>query len=253
MHMIGKGERRAGVTIGGFAIAVVTVVGAIALGGQWAGAQPGDDVDPEHGDHYHAADLANQNRFTGQGEVWPPRPDGAGAPRSLPIAEPRYDDDPIIADIATDGRVAELLGEQWTVLAIGPAAVNGKGAGAAAGQGRIQITFFSRSTNQSVIVDVTGRRVADVATVDPAVEQLPLNPEEKADAVDIARRYWLDAGETSVDNLEGFAIQAYQPGGSLYDVRMAYVSFHVDADSRPELLAWVDLTNEVVTEAREER
>lgn len=248
-----SGEGRAGSRWTGAAILVAAAIGLTMLGGRLAGAAPGDNVDPDQGDRYLAADLANQNRFTGQGEVWPPRPDGAGEPRTVPTLEPRYDRDRLVAGIVTDDRVSPLLGDRWDVLAVGTSGENEKRSARATARGQSRITFFSRSTNQSVIVDVMGGRITTINTLAPTVEQLPLNPAEKADAVAIARKYWLEQGVTSVNNLQGFAIQAYEPGGSLYNTRMAYVSFHVDADSRPELLAWVDLTKEVVASAREDR
>jgi len=76
---------------------------------------------------------------------------------------------------------------------------------------------------------------------------------EKSLAIEIAREYWIERDEPRVAQLEGYAIQTYQPDGSLYPTRVAYVSFHVQSPEPPELITWVDLSKERVFRAKVER
>ncbi len=241
------------------AAAVISVTlagagGAILSGTSLVGAAANGDahihdheVDPEHGNHYHAADLNGEGRFSGQGEVWPPRPDGAGAPTEIRQAALGYKSDPLAARAATQSDVAAQLGDRWDVLEVADGVSEGKGN---SGRSRQVVTFFSYDLNHSVQVEMRGANVTDMKTIAPTVAQLPLNPAEKARAVEVARSYWNEQGESAVNDLEGFSIQAFQPSGAFYDVRMVYVSFHENADTRPDYLTWVDLSNETVADSK---
>ncbi len=242
--------RRARLLAAAGAVAIVGV-GTLSLTADAAPSQERqDEINREVGDVYHAADLRRQSRWTGEGEVWPPRPNGAGAPTRLEQRDaPQYGNDPLAQRIAANAEVAELLGDRWSVLEVADNAGDAKDNRA---QGRSTITYFSRSTNRSVIVDVAGQRVHSVETMPATVNQLPVTPEEANEAIEIARQHWQEQGKSRVNDLEGFVIMALQPGGALFDVRMVYVSFHVDADAHPEFVTWVDLTNEVVSHGREE-
>lgn len=241
--------------IGLAAVTVLSVVGlaawSFAVG---ASADPSSmQVDREFGDGYDAADLGRQSRW--QSDSWPPRPDGAGPATKLPtVNPPAYGRDPLAQQVAADSRVAPLLGDRWSVLEVAHHVPGDKGTAPDIGRGlgRSRVTYYSRSTNQSVIAEVAGRRVEDVSTVAPTENQLPVSPEEADDAVAIARAYWSEQGEGRVDDLEGFVIMAFKPDGSLFDSRMVYVSFHVNADELPEFITWVDLTEEAVSHGRQE-
>lgn len=247
---VGRPRFVAGAAGLGLAAIAITTLGAGTLVG--ADANDGThthnhETDPEHGEHYHAADLDGEGRFTGQGEVWPPRPDGAGEPTEVPNEEPEYVEDPLVDRASRPTDVADLLGERWDVLEVIEAISVGKGETDPGGQA---VTFFSYDNNQSVRVELRGGAVTRIETTDPARGQLPLNPEEKERAIDIARDHWSEQGESAVNDLEGFSIQAFEADGSFYDVRMVYVSFHQNADTRPDFLTWVDLSNESVADAK---
>lgn len=243
---------RGRVVAAALSVAAIAAGGAVVAGTGIVGAQADDDththehgVDPEHGNHYHAADLNGQGRFSAQGEVWPPRPDGAGPPTRIPREEPGYKADQRAQQAAGQSEVAALLGERWDVLEAAEGVTDGKGR---SDRSRHQVTFFSYDNNHSVEVKMQGANVVEVKTIDPASEQLPLNPTEKARAVDIARAHWNGQGESAVNDLEGFSIQAFRPEAGFFDVRMVYVSFHQNADTRPDFLTWVDLSNETVAD-----
>ncbi len=225
-------------------LAGTSLVGAAANDDAHTHAQ---GVDPEHGNHYHAADLNGAGRFSAQGDVWPPRPDGAGAPTRIQQAEPAYNGAPLARQGAERSTVAEHLGERWAVLEIAEGVSDGKGQ---SDRSRQVVTYFSYDMNQSVRVEMRGANVTDVKTIDPSQAQLPLNPDEKARAIDIARAHWNEQSESAVNDLEGFSIQAFQPDGQFFGVRMVYVSFHENADARPDFLTWVDLSNETVADSK---
>jgi len=116
-----------------------------------------------------------------------------------------------------------------------------------------RVEYFSRSTNKTVIVESVNGVITDVASYAAADRQPPLGEMEKSLAIEIARQYWIERDEPRVTQLEGYAIQTYQPDGSHYATRVAYVSFHVQSPEPPELITWVDLSNERVFRAEVER
>ncbi len=235
-------------------VAITGAGGAVLTGTSLVGAAANDNththeagVDPDHGNHYHAADLNGEGRFSAQGDVWPPRPDGAGAPTRIQQAEPGYNSEPLAVRGAERSAVDEHLGERWDVLEIAEGVSGGKGQ---SDRSRQVVTYFSYDLNQSVQVEMRGANATDIKIIEPSRAQLPLNPNEKARAVEIARAHWADQGQSAVNDLEGFSIQAFQPDGQFYGVRMVYVSFHENADTRPDFLTWVDLSNETVADSK---
>ncbi len=202
--------------------------------------------------------LDNDGRFTGPGEVWPPQPKGATdiVERSAdeiaavePAARVRMLDAQAVEDdrrspsqvLAADIGVAEALGDRYNLIA------------AEAVDGVDRFIYYSLATNQTVDVTVDGDALADLTTHRPGVFQPELSHREKLAAVDVARAHWEAKGDARIDTLQGYSILAFQPGGAYYDTRMVYVSFHIDEDSRPELLAWVDLVTGQVTKSEVDR
>ncbi|MEM9653787.1 MAG: hypothetical protein AAGA65_16970 [Actinomycetota bacterium] len=194
--------------------------------------------------------LDNDGRFTGPGDVWPPQPRSATAmiDRSAVDFAPMSAADRLLAIdgaapagrapsevLAADDNVLGAIGESANLIAVEEV------------DGATHLAWFSLSNNQTVEVVVKGDRVTSLVTSDPTVFQPELSHAEKLAAVDVARAHWVGKGDRRIDGLEGFSILAFQPGGAYYDTRMVYVSFHVDEDARPELLAWVDLvTGDVI-------
>lgn len=188
--------------------------------------------------------LDNDGRFTGPGEVWPPQPKGATDIVNRSAAEiapePQAERLATLDEIAPADRgpsdvvveSAELqaeIGEESNLIAVEDT------------NGSTQMMWYSLSNNQTVDVVIEDGAVARLSTFEPGTFQPELSDAEKQAAVDIARAYWVGRGDRRIDGLQGFSILAFQPGGAYYETRMVYVSFHIDEDSRPELLAWVDL------------
>ncbi len=196
--------------------------------------------------------LDDEGRFTGPGEVWPPQPKDA-----TDIVERT---DIGLSVLAGDDNILERLDEAAgaerapsEVLASDEAVIEALGdrhnliAAEAAADGVTRYVYYSLSSNQTVDVTVTGDSVSELLLIAPDEFQPELSQAEKDQAVELARAHWEDRRDRRIGSLQGYSILTFKPDGSYHDTRMVYVSFHVDEDSRPELLAWVDLaTGEVV-------
>lgn len=194
--------------------------------------------------------LDNDGRFTGPGEVWPPQPKDATdiVNRSAAEIAPEPQAERLAAldavapaeqapsdVVAGSAEVQAAIGENSNLIAVEET------------NGSTQMIWFSLSNNQTVDAVVEGGAVSTLLTLEPGTFQPELSDAEKLAAVDIARAHWVSKGDRRIDGLQGYSILAFQPGGAYYETRMVYVSFHIDEDSRPELLAWVDLvTGDVV-------
>lgn len=235
-------------------VALVAGVGVVSLLWSAAGAQNDRETTQRDDGHDHITVLDHEGRFTGPGE-WPPR--NKQADTEL-IREAVRDADPEvtarIAALRDDSRVAAALGERYSLIGTGnPLSLDPNAEKGALDLDRTQTVYFSLTNNQTVVVEALDGVVTDIETTAAADGQLSLTLEEDAQAIAIARAYWEDAGDKRIDQLQGYSIWAIRPGGRTYDVRMAYVSFHIDADSNPELITWVDLTNGEVAEGRVDR
>ena len=115
----------------------------------------------------------------------------------------------------------------------------------------VRVTYFSYSRNATVEVLVQDGAVTDVKSIPAAVYQPEPTNGEKQQAIDLARAYFADQGFDRVQQLQGYAIQAYQPEGAtgFYENRVLYVTFHAGLEERPEFVAWVDLTHETINKA----
>ncbi|MGE0824936.1 MAG: hypothetical protein AB7G75_17745 [Candidatus Binatia bacterium] len=117
-----------------------------------------------------------------------------------------------------------------------------------------RFVYFSQENNSTVEVTFNGVAIQAINTIAPSEYQPEITEEEVLAATQIARTHFLSLGLTRVQDLQGYGILAYQPEGKgFYDSRVIYISFHVDNDSRPELVAWVDLSHQTILDAREER
>lgn len=117
-----------------------------------------------------------------------------------------------------------------------------------------QLFYFSHENNTTVEVTIKESRVRRVLRI-PATDYQPdVTDDEIGQAEAIARNYFKDRGASRVSKLAGYGILAYQPEGKgFYPVRVIYISFHENRDAPPEFSAWVDLSNQQVMRAREER
>ncbi|MFK7860905.1 MAG: hypothetical protein AB8B64_18955 [Granulosicoccus sp.] len=140
--------------------------------------------------------------------------------------------------------VQVLLGDRYSMLQ--SARVRDK---AARNKKVFHVEYFSRSENRTVIAKSVNGVITEVNSYAASERQPPLGEEEKALAINIARQYWVDQDDPRVGELAGYAIQTFQPDGSPYASRVAYVSFHAQSPEPPELFTWVDLSEENVFRA----
>ena len=223
----------------------------------------------DHADHDHASTLDADGRFTGPGEVWPPQPKNATdvveldfSDLAAPVAERTVaaaaDDRDIVADIRPAEAalaipaVADATGERYNLISITEHEIV---PGSEKGQDdeATLVVFYNLGDDLTVEAFIDGDALAALVVSPAGQHQPPLSVKEKSAAAELARAHWSAEGDPRIDQLEGFTILAVQPGGAYYDSRVAYVSFHLDARSNPELLTWVDLTTEVVIEAKVDR
>lgn len=213
-----------------------------------AGAQGGWTVGDAESARDHVTVLHSQGRFTGPGD-WPPAPHEARTPllrASRPVDVARGQ---VVDRVERHNEVRDLLGDEYSLISSSHPPSDG--VGAAKGEldrSQLETMWFSRSTNQTVIVvsDAAGARPSKVSTVPAGDMQPDLTDEEDEMAIELARTFWAAEGDKRIDALEGFSIWALREDGRVYDVRMAYVSFHRTREHEPELITWVDLTNMTV-------
>ncbi|MFA9564863.1 MAG: hypothetical protein ACERLM_09185 [Acidimicrobiales bacterium] len=196
----------------------------------------------DDGAHEHdGPELSGFTEFTAQGGDWPPQMDGIEAVR------------PVISDVEEDEAavsVGDLLESDEVRTALGDRFV-ASGEGRSATDGSQRSVFFSHDTNTTVEVVSTDLSVDEVIVTPASSYQPPETIQESNDAADLACDALLDAGHTDVESLDGYGILAYpdDPDLAFFDHRVLYVSFHENEDSRPEFVAWVDLTTRDVVRA----
>ena len=117
-----------------------------------------------------------------------------------------------------------------------------------------RLVSFSHEKNVTVEVGLDAEeRIVSVSTTPAKDYQPEITDEEAKEAEQLARGYLKRLKSKRVAGLQAFSILAYKPEGTgFYDTRVIYVSFHKDNDSPPELMAWVDLTNQRILQVREE-
>lgn len=193
--------------------------------------------------------VTGGGRFIGNqvSDVWPPQPMGISSVRALELPPQLALDESFQQAGPTAREVAEasnsvrvLLGNRYKFISQRP--VLAKWSKEHLGD---EAVFYSYDQNLTVVAVVEQAQVVDVQGILPTEFQPPLAPDEKARATELARSYWQAAGDVRIDDLEAFAILTYD-GADGHAVRMAYVTFHYTSTINPELLTWVDLTNERV-------
>jgi hypothetical protein len=117
-----------------------------------------------------------------------------------------------------------------------------------------QLVLYSHDRNATVEVGFDAEETIEAVNFIPANEYQPdITDEEIADAAQLARAYFLRQGFHRVAGLRAYGILAYKPEGTgFYDTRVIYISFHKHDDAPPQLMAWVDLTNQRILQVREE-
>jgi len=186
--------------------------------------------------------------------IWPPTPHGADniVVRSEAEAQRQRQAtglarlDALDQKVRANPLVAEALGQRSTRVAFVDIAIDAKAK--AAGEPS-RLVYYNRDTNTTVQV-LLGLNET-VLTAPASVYQPDLAESEEQEAVTIARKYFVQAGNSRVAALRGYTIMAYPPNQKgFYSTRVAYVSFHVNDDARPEFEAWVDLSNQRVIKAQ---
>lgn len=201
--------------------------------------------------------LDDEGRFTGPNGEWPPQPKDATDIVERPdLAQPPAAvDQPLerlqAADAQAPSPVEVLAADQSVVDALG--ARSNLIAAETQDGGSARFLYYSLSTNQTVDVSVAAGAVTDLQLIAPDQFQPELSQAEKQAAVEVARAHWEEVGDDRIDILQGYSILTFRRDGSYHDTRMVYVSFHIDEDSSPELLTWVDLSASEIHDSRVDR
>jgi len=116
---------------------------------------------------------------------------------------------------------------------------------------KVRLQYFDRRKNATMEVILDGDNVRETKIIPASEYQPEITDEEIAEAINLAREYFTNAGIPWVLDLKGFGILAYKPHGKgFYNGRVIYVSFHQNNDSPPEFSAWVDLTRQKIIKTR---
>lgn len=241
-------------------LAPVCLVFGVVLVSGLSGAGAQDSEDGHDHDHDHS-DLVHHEHFTPPGgeDAWPPRP--VGAPELQP-ADPMTSAErgsantnrnavgtnqrfPNAAGEATIAPPSAVIEDPEVIAALGtdfsPVSVSEAQQGKYDSIGRTW-TWFSRSNNQTVVVeeDVDGSPI--VSAIDASDMQPIISNQERVLAHDIGMDWLLNNGFPEAEGLQGLSIRALDDG-EFYDVRMAYVTFATDNFADPTHSVLVDLTN----------
>lgn len=193
--------------------------------------------------------------------AWPPQPEGiaqvvwlAGAPSAEVIAAENTLSaaaQQTVNAAAVQAAVGERFVQSASAFVDDKQALYAAQAQGTVAPATVRVTYFSYSRNATVEVLVQDGAVTDVKSIPAAVYQPEPTNGEKQQAIDLARAYFADQGFDRVQQLQGYAIQAYQPEGvtGFYENRVLYVTFHAGLEERPEFVAWVDLTHETINKA----
>lgn len=221
---------------------------AMALPG-FAGSQQIPSVDPPKA--FAPPGLQNNH----EGLTWPPQPRGITNVVVYSSVEQEEKDRDIKRDrmdrleekAKTTPEANRALGNQFTRITVidKEDEKNGKVLS--------KMVFFSRDKNTTVEVDFDKKEEIQAVNSLPAHEYQPeITDEEVTEAAELARTYFLTQGVTKIAGLKAYGILAYKPEGiGFFDTRVLYISFHQHDDAPPELAAWVDLTNQLILQARE--
>jgi len=242
--------------------AIAAALIAVGLGVFFASADAQDGREPAPEDHVTV--LHDEGRFTGPG-VWPPAPQSADTPL-ISQAAPAISNRSASAVEVTGAPLAETaermelrpeviaeLGDRYSLITAAHPPAPTATDKLAVDSHRIELVWFSRTNNQSVLATVIDGGLTELSTLPAAEGQPAFSDEEHARAIQLATEHWRAEIGARVDDLVAFSIPELREDGTVHDVRMAYVTMHADARAVPELLTWVDLTNEEIVNARVDR
>lgn len=208
--------------------------------------------------HHHSS----TDRFTRIGTEWPPQPRqmenvvwlGRNSNnRRIGNQVIGTSSSAALASVLSSDDVHEL-GDRFTF--VGTTQTGGK----TSQPSQTSMTYFSHSNNKTVEVLLNQGDIATVKQINPSEYQPPLTEEEVIEAVKITRERLLQDGFERIQQLEGYGILAFKPESEVrsgdkgfYETRVVYVSFHEHIDARPEFIAWVDLTEQVVIKSQKDQ
>ncbi len=203
--------------------------------------------------HHHHQTRDTNARFEAVNDVFPPQPksmeniraeqSGAQMARAATARE-RAD-----ASARQSADVQLALGDRYAYIGQEFLGVKGD-----RNNSQVRHTYFSHSKNATIEVLMDQESVRTIHSIAPNIYQPPLTETEVAEAIQIARRALRAEGITQIADLEGHTILALPTDGNsaFFNHRIGYVSFHRNVDVGPEYVAWVDLTDQVVVESRED-
>lgn len=247
--------KRLDLTVPRLGLAACVALGAIAAFGIW-GVVGGTTAHAQDGHEHDPSDLAHYKEFTlPAGEIdWPPRPIGAGTlhdamkvatgaignpdePNSISLDET---EEAAVLDSAPGARfdfaLLAALGDEFTLISHAEAR---EGKYDSIGE---RWTWFSRSTNQTIIAELGSERRVGIEVLPATLMQPILSRPERDWAAEIGMEWLLNNGFPEAAGLHGTAIRALDDG-KFYDVRMAYVTYATDDFADPTHSVLVDLTN----------
>ncbi|MCW1966801.1 MAG: hypothetical protein KIH69_001620 [Anaerolineae bacterium] len=220
--------------------------------------KPGVKAICPEGTHDHGDGSCHTHPSGHNGLDWPPTPRNITQVRVVSQAtdydriRARLDRgfSRMIGSFLTDARVLRALGRRFTRIEV----IESDSKDPDYDSSRIQLVYFSRDNNTTVDIYLNGSEVERVVSTPAAQYQPEITNEEIDEAGNLARKHFVGLGHSRVQSLQRYGILAYQPSGSgFYDTRVIYVTFHKEENSFPEFVAWVDLSNQRILDAREER
>lgn len=220
--------------------------------------KPGTSLVCPEGTHDHGDGSCHTHPSGHNGLDWPPTPRNATQVR---VMSQSTDYDRIrarldrgfarmVGSFLTDARVTRALGRRFTRIEV----IESDSKDPDYDPSRIQLVYFSRDNNTTVDIYLNDSVVERVVSTPAAQYQPEITNEEIDEAANLARKHFVTFGQSRVQSLQRYGILAYKPSGSgFYDTRVIYVTFHKEENSFPEFIAWVDLSNQRILDAREER
>ena len=208
-----------------------------------------DDEEPSGG-HRH---LSGFESF--EGDEWPPQMGGLVNDRPVE-SEPISSDGRADFAHAARGVASVDLGDRYMLIGEGEA-LDAKGVRR---PNVTQAMYYSYDRAETIVITWRDGQLVEIERTPSTAYQPPRTEAEQVDAVALARAELVNAGHHKASELQAYAILALphadndlpDESSAYFADRVLYVSFHVDADARPEFAAWVDLTNQVVLLTREE-
>lgn len=233
-----------------------SMIAAIIMAGVATNSTPGLSDGPAKVMKTVLAPVGTAPNHNHDGLTWPPQPRGITnivvySNRGQEITDRLLKPDRmdlLERKARTDPKINRVLGSKFTRIT-----VIDKQDDKAKGEVITQMVFFSRDRNTTVEVEFRNEAIRAVKSIPASEYQPEILDEEIVEATQLARSHFLNQNISKVIGLKAYGILPYKPQGvGFFDTRVIYVSFHKHDDALPELVAWVDLTNQRILKAHEE-